>query len=154
MLCQEIGEKVNRCYLHIGVCKMKGFGGKVYYFVEKGYKLGHTNAGRLHSSEFRRGGFPREELGVDARKINCCVHKSKILCGSYRGRSRTGQMVSPSSGIEIPGLKRDKRNGSSRILDNKDNIYNEIHQRQVVEDRKGGHNELSHHRISAQNPKG
>jgi hypothetical protein len=63
-------------------------------------------------------------------------------------------MVSPSSSTEIAGLKRDERNDSSRILDNKDNIYNETHQRQVVEDRKGGHNEPPHYRISPQNPKG
>ena len=38
-------------------------------------------------------------------------------------------MVSPSSSTEIDGLKRDERNDSSRMLDNKDNVYNEIHQR-------------------------
>jgi hypothetical protein len=63
-------------------------------------------------------------------------------------------MVSRSSSIEIAGLKMDERNGSSRMFDNKDNIYNKIHQRQVVADRKGDHSELSHYRISPQNPKG
>jgi hypothetical protein len=35
-------------------------------------------------------------------------------------------MVSPSSSTEIAGLKKDERNGSSRILDNKDNTMKSI----------------------------
>jgi hypothetical protein len=63
MLSREVGEKVNKCYLYIGVCKMRVLRGNFYYFIEREYKLGHMSAGRFHSSESRRGGFPRESWG-------------------------------------------------------------------------------------------